>query len=132
MKSWVNWLQDSLGVRTIPKLRADGGGTGPDFCCIIYHCSNKEWLTLLKAHWSHYSQELSADTSLRQVLSEASAKCVDGTKAALRDVFLVCPAIVAEPLYVNGVALLAVENPSDVAWLEFWRLGLNTVPNLKL
>lgn len=124
------WLQDQLGVKTTLRL-ADMGEISREFQYIIDTRPGNEWMRLLKVQWHQYAKDLSITGRLQDVLSKAKVQCTDGQFRQLRDVYLPTGTILSEPLCKGRVPMLAVEDPSDEAWLKFASIGLMIRPDVR-
>ena len=56
--SWLSWLERALGVRSIPRLKSDGGSLSQEFRHIMEYRPEKV-IGTLKTHWDMYENEIS-------------------------------------------------------------------------
>ncbi|KAK5123900.1 hypothetical protein LTR85_002096 [Meristemomyces frigidus] len=129
--SWYRWLQQELGVNTLPKLINSSGSTiREEFRSLVETKPSSLWLCLLKENWAHYSSPLKS-TAARSFLAESLVDCIDGPPRKLRDTYLETANVTGEPLAAGIVPMVAVEYPQEPAWLRLSQLGLGTTRDLQ-
>ena len=87
--SWTRWLENVVGVRRIPELRArDHEGLSKEFKYIIEHRSNR-LLGLLKREWAHYCLQIRG--AVERELRDCPVLLENGHKRSLQNTFLPFP-----------------------------------------
>lgn len=88
-RSWTTWLEEVVGVRSIPELRATGHeGLSKEFRYIIKHRSDR-LLGTLKSGWAVYRPQISS--ILEEKLQNSNVRLENGGRTSLRRTFLPFP-----------------------------------------
>lgn len=89
-RSWLAWLEQALGVRTVPRLKTDGGSISSEFRYIMEYQPQKLIMTL-KKNWHVYKDEL--EEAVEEALSQAKVPCSNGKAIVLKDTYAPLPAL---------------------------------------
>ncbi|KAK3620297.1 hypothetical protein LTR22_025653 [Elasticomyces elasticus] len=129
---WFTFLQNELGVNTLPRLADDQGTSiSHEFTWIVAHKSSLLWLKLLKDNWAFYSSVVDGNSAIKSFFSAALVSCKDGQLRPLKDVYTPL-AIKDEPLAAGVAPVLATSDPNDSTWTKMSSLGLNIIANAQL
>ena len=129
--SWIEWLEESLGVTKIPRLvlKREPFKLSVDFRFIIWSLSSERWLEILCEHWEEYEKWLEPGnddpTDQERLVSELSGvkvTCRGGVYRRLRDSFLPIDEFVSA---ADGlVPFLLVQEPNHARWQALGVLGV--------
>ena len=88
--SWEGWLENSAGVRRIPRLVKSSISIAlSDLFLYILKWRNCELMGTMKAHWASYKDLLAPPVT--RVMREAAVPCDNGIDAPLRTTYLPLP-----------------------------------------
>jgi hypothetical protein len=129
--SWIEWLEESLGVTKIPRLvlNREPFKLSADFKFIIKSLSSERWLEILCEHWEEYEKWLEPGngnpTNQERLVSELSGMkvtCSGGVYRRLRDSFL--PIVEFVSAADGLVPFLLVQEPEHARWQALGVLGV--------
>ncbi|KAH7411292.1 hypothetical protein BKA64DRAFT_378000 [Cadophora sp. MPI-SDFR-AT-0126] len=83
--SWPDWLASALGVRSVPRLKFDGGSLSNEFRHIIRYWPEK-LVGTLEAHWTIYKDLMTP--GIVDALSSSEVACKSGRLRVMKDTFL--------------------------------------------
>lgn len=108
-RPWMRWLQEIVGVRRIPELRAKGyDGLSKEFQYIVKHRSNK-LLGTLKRGWAYYRRQI--NNVVEGELRNSAVLIENGRRTSLLRTFLPLPRlkqIAAELLIADAYPFVAI------------------------
>jgi hypothetical protein len=133
--SWIEWLEESLGVSKTPRLvlNREPFKLSADFKFITRSLSSENWLEILCEHWEEYEKwlepepepggdELTDQQRLVSELSGVKVSCRGGACHRLRDSFLPIDEFVSA---ADGlVPFLRVREPEHARWQALGVLGV--------
>ena len=111
-RPWIKWLEEIVGVRRIPELRAKGyGGLSKEFQYIISHRSNM-LLGTLKRGWAYYRPQI--NNFVEGELRNSAVLLENGRRTPLLRTFLPLPKlkqIAAELHVVDACPFITISEP---------------------
>lgn len=123
---WIQWLQDSLGCSTVPRLSGSNGSMSPEFSYLINNMSSTVFLTLLRDNWAFYLPNFEGEQqhkiSTRRKISESSVKCSQGLKL-LKNTVLPLPNMLSQS-YASFCGFLDIPERNDSRWQKLHIFGV--------
>ncbi|KIM96811.1 hypothetical protein OIDMADRAFT_58368 [Oidiodendron maius Zn] len=123
---WIQWLQDSLGCSTVPRLCDSSGYMTPEFSYLIDNMPSTVFLTLLRDNWAYYLPNFEGEqqhkVSTRRKISESSVKCSQGLKL-LKDTVLPLPNMLSQS-YASFCGFLDIPERDDSRWQKLHMFGV--------
>ncbi len=121
--SWEGWLENSAGVRRIPRLvRSSIAPVLSDLFRYILQWRKEEVVATLKTHWASYKDSITP--IITSALREATVPCEDGMDARLRNTYLPLPKLtkVCENFGINQqLPFLKLPTKIDDDALQDWK-----------
>lgn len=136
---WLSWLQDCLGVHSIPRLADRHNKTlSKEFEWIVATFSSREWLTCLNENWEEYQLHKppkSTDSKIpseevRQKIGILQADCTDGKTAKLKDTMLPSLRSAFTTVSISGFHFLDLLHEDDPRWSRLSTFGVVTTRDL--
>ncbi|KAG9951782.1 hypothetical protein KCU85_g2688, partial [Aureobasidium melanogenum] len=136
---WLAWLQDCLGVHSIPRLTDRHNKTlSKEFEWIVATLSSRDWLACLNANWEEYQlHKLPKPTDSRIPSEDARTKigslqvdCTDGKTAKLSDTMLPSLRSAFTTVSISGFHFLDLLHEDDPQWLRLSAFGVVTTKDL--
>ncbi|CAD0089485.1 unnamed protein product [Aureobasidium mustum] len=136
---WLSWLQDCLGVHSIPRLVDRHNKTlSKEFEWIVATLSSRDWLTCLNENWEEYQlHKLPKATDSRIPSEEVRAKigslqadCTDGKTEKLKDTMLPSLRSAFTTVSISGFHFLDLLHEDDPRWSKLSAFGVVTTRDL--
>ncbi|KAH6672240.1 hypothetical protein B0J14DRAFT_69385 [Halenospora varia] len=135
--SWLSWLERALGVRSVPRLKTDGGALSYEFRYIIEY-RPKKLIGTLKRYWSVYRNELNDGGAIVDAFREAEVSCQNNQVSVLQKAYAPLPSLKdkVQRLGVSrGFPFLEIDGTSEEIeirrdWRFLEEFGVGFTPSL--
>ncbi|KAH8808653.1 hypothetical protein F5884DRAFT_900865 [Xylogone sp. PMI_703] len=136
--TWLEWLQNFLGVRRVPRLKHDAGSLSQEIRHIIQYRPDKIIGTLGK-YWVYYRRDIPTGSHIAEEISQSKVTCLDGQLITLSRTYFPLPILLkkTQELGIAGhfqfldVPGLAAENSAHEDWRFLERFGVKFEENLQ-
>jgi len=119
-RSWVNWLQNVVGVRRVPQLKAAAGSLSTEMRHIFQYRPEKI-IGMLHKHWQTYRLEITEP--ITRAIKDAEVTCVNGQREELSCTYFPSPCLTSkvEGLGIReGFPFLEIPGPAEDRSWEDW------------